>query len=82
MNRYKYEVRSALIGFISFLLLWQLLHLTISTRVIPGPIDVIVYAFEIPVLLLMHSGASILRIGTALIISLIIARTIQSTRLI
>ena len=72
MNRFMNEVKSVIVGFIGFLLLWQLLHIFISPRVIPGPIDVITFTLKVPVILLIHSGASILRIGSALIFSLVI----------
>lgn len=72
MNRHPLTIRDLLIGFISFILLWQTLHATISTRIIPGPIDVIAYTLKVPGLLLLHSGASVLRITAALSISLII----------
>ena len=72
MNRLKREVKGLTLGFISFLLLWQLLHLFISTRVIPGPLAVLAYTFKVPGVLLVHSGASVLRIAAALVISLVI----------
>ncbi len=61
-----------LMGFICFLLIWQVLHLLLNTHTIPSPLDTFVYFVRVPLVLLKHSGASILRVVAAVGISLIL----------
>lgn len=63
---------SQLTGFVCFLLLWQLLHLLLNTHTIPAPLDTIAYFVSIPLVLLKHAGASILRVAAAVGVSLLL----------
>lgn len=63
---------SQLAGFVCFLLLWQLLHLLLNTHAIPSPLDTIACFFSIPLVLFKHAGASVLRVGAAVGISLVL----------
>lgn len=71
MKRFaKRLLNSQLTGFVCFLLLWQLLHLLLNTQTIPAPLETIAYFLSIPLVLLKHVGASILRVAAAVGISL------------
>lgn len=59
-------------GFVCFLLLWQLLHLLLKTHTIPSPLDTILYFLSVPMVLIKHAGASILRVCAAVGISLVL----------
>lgn len=59
-------------GFISFLVLWELLYLLLNTHTVPSPVETLLYMMKEPGQLLLHCGASILRVLTAIGISLII----------
>ena len=63
---------SQLTGFVCFLLLWQMLHLLLNTHTIPAPLDTIAYFVSIPLVLLKHAGASILRVAAAVGVSLLL----------
>jgi ABC-type nitrate/sulfonate/bicarbonate transport system permease component len=63
---------SQLTGFACFLLLWQILHLLLNTHTIPAPLDTIAYFVSIPLVLLKHAGASILRVAAAVGVSLLL----------
>jgi NitT/TauT family transport system permease protein len=65
-------LRSQLAGFVCFLILWQILHLLLNTHTIPSPLDTVVYFLSIPLVLLKHAGASILRVAAAVGISLVL----------
>ncbi len=64
--------RSQILGFLSFLLIWELLHLLLQTHTVPSPADTISYVLKVPDKLFKHSVASILRVGTAIGISLLL----------
>jgi NitT/TauT family transport system permease protein len=61
-----------LTGFLSFLLLWELLYLLLNTHTIPAPLETIQYMVSVPNKLIIHCMASFLRVLTAISISLII----------
>ena len=63
---------SQLAGFIGFLFLWQILHLLLRTHTIPSPLETLAYFVSVPLVLLKHAGASILRVATAVGISLVL----------
>jgi NitT/TauT family transport system permease protein len=63
-------IKSQFIGFLCFMLLWEILHLTLHTHTIPSPIATFVYSFMDSKSLLLHSLASILRVIIAVSISL------------
>ena len=65
-------LNSQLMGFACFLLVWQILHLLLNTHTIPSPLDTIAYFFSIPLVLLQHAGASLLRVLAAVGISLLL----------
>ena len=72
MKKIKNMTLRLFIGFISFLLLWELLYLLIDTRTIPAPIETIRYMLTVPDILFRHTLASLIRVFTAISISLII----------
>ncbi len=61
-----------LTGFISFLLLWELLYLLLKTHTIPAPLATIQYMLTVPNKLLRHCIASFLRVITAISLSLLL----------
>lgn len=72
MKKLKNITQSLFVGFISFLMLWELFFLFLNTRTIPSPVETIAYMFIDPWKLFWHCTASLLRVGTAVGISLII----------
>jgi NitT/TauT family transport system permease protein len=72
MYRTKSILTSLLLGFISYLIFWQLLFLILNTHTVPAPIETLAYTGTIFFELLTHCGASILRVGVAISISLLI----------
>ena len=68
----KHMTQSKLIGFLSFIILWETLHLLLKTHTVPSPFDTVAYMVTIPTKLLTHSGASILRVLAAVSISILI----------
>ena len=72
MKVIKTLAKSQLVGFLSFLILWELLHLILKTHTVPAPFETFIYMLKVPVKLLKHCGASVLRVGIAISISLII----------
>ena len=71
-NIIKRLAKSQLTGFISFLILWEGLHFLLKTHTVPSPFETVCFLFTIPVILLEHSGASVLRVVVAVAFSLII----------
>ncbi len=65
-------IRSQFVGFLCFLLLWELLHLLLQTRTIPSPMKTILYSIPILDKLLMHTAGSILRVVAGIGISMLI----------
>lgn len=65
-------LHSQWMGFACFLLLWQVLHLLLNTHTVPSPLETIACFFTIPLVLLQHAGASILRVAAAVGISLVV----------
>ncbi|MDF2942501.1 MAG: transporter permease [Herbinix sp.] len=65
-------IKSQIVGFLSFILLWEIIHLIINTHTIPSPIETIAYTFPILDKLMLHSLASVVRVVTGIGISLII----------
>ena len=63
---------SQLMGFICFLIVWQALHLLLKTHTVPSPLETIARFLSIPLVLLKHAGASILRVAAAVGISLVL----------
>ncbi len=63
--------QSQLLGFISFLIVWEICHLLLKTNTIPSPLETVEQVVRTPLILLQHCGASILRVGAAIIIALI-----------
>ncbi len=72
MRIFKYLSKSRLIGFLSFLLLWELAHLLLKTHTVPSPFETIVFLLTKPLTILKHCGASLLRVLSAIGVSLII----------
>lgn len=68
----KKVIKSQMFGFLSFVLLWELLHLILKTHTIPSPIATIIYSISIWQKLIIHSTASIIRVLVAIFISLVI----------
>ncbi|MHA7966264.1 ABC transporter permease [Paenibacillus sp. CAU 1782] len=66
-------VGAQLVGFISFLILWQLIGLALDTHVIPTPAETIKYMLAESGDLVLHAGGSLLRVLTAIAVSLAIA---------
>ncbi len=64
--------KSQVLGFLSFLLLWELLHLLLKTHTVPSPIETIAFMLTVPIKLLRHCSASILRVGAAIGISILL----------
>jgi ABC-type nitrate/sulfonate/bicarbonate transport system permease component len=60
-----------LAGFFSFLLLWELLYVLLDTHTIPSPVDTILYMLTVWDKLLWHSLASLLRVLSAIGISVL-----------
>ena len=65
-------ILNLIIGFISFLILWELLYLLLDTHTIPSPVETIAYIRKEPLRLIRHGIASILRVVTAISVSLLI----------
>ena len=59
-------------GFVSFIALWTLFYLTIQNHSIPSPLATFQKAWMIRQVVLLHAGASFLRIVIALGISLLV----------
>ncbi len=72
MNRKKKYINSPLIGFLSFIILWQVVHLLLNTHTIPSPMDTLLYALGIPKKLALHSISSIGRVGISVSVSLVL----------
>lgn len=69
---FKRLFNSQLMGFICFLIVWQALHLLLKTHTVPSPLESIVCFLSIPLVLLKHAGASVLRVAAAVGISLVL----------
>ncbi len=61
-----------LIGFVLMIVIWYVLHLVIATRTIPAPIETFDYFFRHLNPLIIHMGASLLRVLVAVILALLI----------
>ncbi len=61
-----------IIGFVSFLLIWELLHVLLRTHTIPSPLDTIIFMCKHIPQLMKHCGASLLRVVVAILISLVV----------
>ncbi|WP_338471430.1 ABC transporter permease [Niallia sp. XMNu-256] len=73
MKIYKKIVNSQIvIGFFSFVLFWEILHLAIPTHTIPSPLETFKYLGTVAGELVLHSLGSVLRVLTAISISLVI----------
>ena len=59
-------------GFLSFLILWELIHLLLRTHTIPSPVETAAYMLTVPGELLKHCFASILRVLAAVGVSTIL----------
>lgn len=59
-------------GLVSFLLLWEGLHLAISSHSIPSPYLTVLYLPKVGSQLLLHLLGSLARVGAAVLLSLII----------
>lgn len=70
MKKIRNLTQGLLTGFLSFLLLWELLYLLLHTHTIPAPAATLVYVFKHPLILLLHCLASFLRVLAAVSISL------------
>lgn len=64
--------KSQLAGFFTFLVFWEMLHLLLHTRAVPAPLETLLYICKVPKLLLIHCGASMMRVVVAIGISLIL----------
>lgn len=65
-------VKTQMLGFVSFLILWELLHLLLDTHTVPSPLDTIAFMIKDPIKLIQHCAASLLRVASAIGISLLI----------
>lgn len=63
---------SLIIGLALLLLFWQLLTLVTNNRAVPDPFSTLARSWEMKELLLLHTGASTLRILIALLLSLLV----------
>lgn len=73
MNVFKKVVNSQIIiGFISFVLFWEIIHLVIPTHTIPSPIETFAYLFTVLGDIVLHSIGSLLRVLVSILISLVI----------
>lgn len=72
MKILKRMIKSELLGFLSFIIIWEILHIVLETHTVPAPFETFIYMLKIPIKLLKHCGASVLRIIIAISISLII----------
>ncbi len=61
-----------LIGFVMMVVIWYLLHLVIATRTIPAPLETFDYFLRHLHPLMIHIGASLLRVVVAVILALVI----------
>ena len=61
-----------LVGFLSFVLIWQALYLTFQNHMFPSPIEVLFFLSTHSIILLQHGFASILRIISSILLALII----------
>lgn len=66
------SVKTLLIGFASFLILWEICYLILDTHTVPSPVETLAYMVKAPELLVDHCAASLLRVGLAIGISLLI----------
>lgn len=64
--------KTQLIGFLCFLILWELMHLLLQTHTVPSPWETVLYSVTRIDKLAMHSLASMLRILTGIGISILI----------
>jgi NitT/TauT family transport system permease protein len=65
-------VKIQLLGFISFLILWEVFHLVLNTHTVPSPMETLAYMSMVVGILIHHCAASLLRVGAAIGISLLI----------
>lgn len=61
-----------IVGFISVTLFWYIVYFLVQSHTIPSPILTVTYIWNEKWMLLLHAGASLLRITIALFISLLI----------
>lgn len=71
MKTIKKLAGSQIAGFISFIILWEFLHLILQTHTVPSPAETAVYVLNDSGELLKHCAASILRVTAAMGISMI-----------
>lgn len=57
------------VGFVSFLLIWELLHVLLRTHTIPSPLSTIIFMCTHILELMKHCGASLLRVMVSILIS-------------
>ncbi len=72
MKNLKRFTSGQLVGFLSFLVLWELFHLLLKTHTVPSPLETAAYMLTVPAELLRHCAASILRVAAAIGISLVL----------
>ena len=73
MSIFKKVVNSQIIiGFLSFVLFWEIIHLVIPTHTIPSPIETFSYLFTVLGEIVLHSIGSLLRVLISILISLVI----------
>ncbi len=72
MGLLKKLIQSQLGGFISFMILWELLHLLLKTHTIPSPWQTVSYMVTASGTLLQHCAASVLRVIAAIGVSLML----------
>jgi ABC-type nitrate/sulfonate/bicarbonate transport system permease component len=65
-------VKNQCLGFVSFLIFWEICHLLLNTHTVPSPLETLAYMLTVPGKLALHCGASMLRVLAAIGISLII----------
>jgi NitT/TauT family transport system permease protein len=68
--------KSQFVGFLSFLLLWEAIHLILQIRTIPSPVNTIAYSVPILGKLALHSLASIARVLIGISVSMLIGAPI------
>lgn len=72
MKGMKRLAQGQLAGFLSFVIGWELLHLLLKTHTVPSPFETIAYMVTVPIDLIKHCAASILRVLAAIGVSLVI----------
>lgn len=74
--RHKKQFLSMLYGLGMIIVLWEILHLSLDSFVVPAPLEVLSYTAKTMPRLLKHLGASLGRIGVGLGLTLVVGGTL------